>query len=240
MSPNREESRDINQLIGVRVRAARNKAGLTQQELAEMLGTSYNKVHNIELGVTQARVTDLLQVATALDVSPWVLLQDAVEPPDLESYLWIRYQDVAIETGNVVQEMTSLLRWVERRHKIKLRMTYRPMYYQGLVFRVIEFDEAWGNPVLGDDKKVVYIERSREKISGYFFPMEIVPSSSPDRADTPMCSDTHNWESEEALAQFLKENGYCLWLYPERIHLDEYCSPEHRVEIDAQSSLLDA
>lgn len=234
MSQNSEEPKDVNQLIGGRVRSARNKAGFTQQGLAEMLGTSYNKVHNIELGVTQARVSDLLQVASALDVSPWVLFQDVVEPPDLETYLKIRYQDVAIESGNAVQEMMSLLRWVERRHRIKLQRSYCPMYYQGLAFRVIEFDEAWGNPVLQDDRKFVYIDRSKGRIAGYFFPMEIVPSSSPDHADTPLCRDSCDWESDEDLVQFLKENGYCLWLYPERSHLDEYCSAEHRAEIEGQ------
>lgn len=229
-----KESKDINQLIGIKVRAARNKAGLTQQDLAEKLGTSYNKVHNIELGVTQARISDLVEVANALDISPWILLQDVISLPDIEVYLKNRYQNIARKSGHAVQEMMSLLSWVERRHMIKLQMTYCPMYYQGLAFSVIEFDEAWGNPVLQDEKKVIYVKRHNGNVSGYFFPMEIVPSSSPDHADSPLCHDTQNWEHNSQLIQFLMENGYCLQLYPERTHFDEYCSEAHRAEIEAQ------
>lgn len=55
-------------LIGDRVRAAREDANLTQEELAYRTGITRLTVQRIESGATDARIGWLLRIARSLDV----------------------------------------------------------------------------------------------------------------------------------------------------------------------------
>jgi len=234
MSSNPSENKDVNRLIGARVRAAREAAGLSQRELAKKLGVSYNKIHTLEQGITRMLVSDLIEIADALDISPWKLLWDVIEPPDLRSFLANEYRDLMSETGVVIEEMIASLKWIERRWRVKLRMFYRPIYYFHPQNEPIEFVEEWENPTLEGEKRYLYIQKRGDEYIGYFFEAEIVPARSPEDYDTPMPSDKQKWENERQLRQFLEENGYCWQLYPIKIHHGDYCSPEHQAVIESQ------
>mgnify|MGYP001068140268 FL=1 len=75
-----EKTRDrdtLNRLIGNRIKAARLKAGLTQQELLErMRHKTIERISNVELCSTLPPLDTLLDFSQALQVEPGLLLTD--------------------------------------------------------------------------------------------------------------------------------------------------------------------
>jgi XRE family aerobic/anaerobic benzoate catabolism transcriptional regulator len=68
--------------LGERVRARRNGRGMTRKELATAAGVSERHLANLELGVGNASVLILLQVASALHCNPADLLRDEERSPE--------------------------------------------------------------------------------------------------------------------------------------------------------------
>ena len=64
--------------IGRRIKAARERKGLTQEELAEEVDLSPMHVSVIERGVKLPKLETLINIANVLGVSADVLLQDVV------------------------------------------------------------------------------------------------------------------------------------------------------------------
>lgn len=62
------------QVIGARIRHARERANLTQLQLGQLIGREHKTVHYFEYGTRVATLDDLLLIAAALDV----LLSDLV------------------------------------------------------------------------------------------------------------------------------------------------------------------
>ena len=62
--------------LGERVRALRSRRGMTRKELAAAADVSERHLGNLELGVGNASVLILLQVAQALKTTPAELLDD--------------------------------------------------------------------------------------------------------------------------------------------------------------------
>lgn len=66
--------------IGGRVRQARKAKGLSQTDLAELIGTSPNYVSNIETGKHIMKITLLMKITDALEISnDWLLRNDTRE-----------------------------------------------------------------------------------------------------------------------------------------------------------------
>lgn len=65
--------------IGKRIKAAREKKGITQEKLAEIVGLSPMHVSVIERGTKPPKLETLVNIANALDVSADALLQDVVK-----------------------------------------------------------------------------------------------------------------------------------------------------------------
>ena len=61
-------------MIGERIKIARKARGLTQQELAALLGKNISWVKNAETRMVQFRPDDLALLSKALRVEPGVLL----------------------------------------------------------------------------------------------------------------------------------------------------------------------
>lgn len=55
--------------VGARIRTYRQKAGLSQEQLAESVGVSFQQVQKYESGFTTLNITKLQQIALALNVS---------------------------------------------------------------------------------------------------------------------------------------------------------------------------
>lgn len=228
------EDHDINNLIGTRVRMVRESVGLSQRAFAKKIGMSYNKIFTLEQGKTRMLVSDLIELANGLDISPWILLQDIPKFAEMRPILEARYDDLASESSTSIDHMLAAQRWIDRYWRIKLRMEYQPMYYVHPQREPIMFFEEWEDPVATGPKKYLYVERKESGFAGYFFKAEIVPSPSPEYTDTPELSDGETWEHETQLRAFLAEHGYCWQLYPVRIHHDAYCGEAHHAEIEAQ------
>ncbi len=65
--------------IGSRIRAARDRKGLTQEDLAELVELSSSHISVLERGVKPPKLDTLVNIANALDVSADTLLQDVVD-----------------------------------------------------------------------------------------------------------------------------------------------------------------
>ena len=64
--------------IGKRIKSAREKKGMTKEQLAELVNLSPMHVSVIERGNKLPRLETLINIANILDVSADVLLQDVV------------------------------------------------------------------------------------------------------------------------------------------------------------------
>lgn len=65
-------------MIGKRIKAAREAAGMTQEELAEVLDMSTTHISVLERGVKPPKLETLIRIANVLEVSADTLLQDVV------------------------------------------------------------------------------------------------------------------------------------------------------------------
>src|SRR4051794_12471628 len=68
--PGRPRAQDADRHIGARVRERRIALGLTQQQLAELLGITYQQAHKYERGLNRIAAGRLAAIARALAVEP--------------------------------------------------------------------------------------------------------------------------------------------------------------------------
>lgn len=228
----------IDERIGRAVRTVREAAGLSQKALAEKIGVSQQKIHALETGHTRVVLGELVEIAAILGVTPWRLLASAVEPPDLRSYLMIFAGQLAEESEEAVDSMMAAVHWLNRYHRMKLKMDYQPILYLSEVRAPIEFVECWENPMLDNDYRFLYVAKEKGGFRGYFFPQEIEPCASPEDTDEVKVPDfpgPTRWYDEQELRRFQQGNGYCWQMYPYLSHFEKYCSVAHRAELTAQA-----
>lgn len=95
--------------VGRRVKAARERKHLTQEQLAEIVDLSPMHVSVIERGVKPPKLDTFVKIANALEVSADELLQDTVEH--------------AMESNS--SEVADLIRTLPRKEQQKLLHTIR-------------------------------------------------------------------------------------------------------------------
>ena len=66
----RSRPQDVDRHVGAKVRERRLALGLTQQQLAELVGTTYQQAHKYEKGVNRISAGRLHAIARALGVEP--------------------------------------------------------------------------------------------------------------------------------------------------------------------------
>jgi transcriptional regulator with XRE-family HTH domain len=66
----RAHVQDLDHHIAARLRQRRTMLGLTQQQVAEMVGITYQQAHKYETGINRISVGRLHQLARALGVEP--------------------------------------------------------------------------------------------------------------------------------------------------------------------------
>jgi transcriptional regulator with XRE-family HTH domain len=66
----RHRAQDIDRHVGARLRARRIALGLSQQQVAEMLGITYQQAHKYETGANRVSAGRLHQLARVLGVEP--------------------------------------------------------------------------------------------------------------------------------------------------------------------------
>src|SRR5690242_15183969 len=68
--PRRSSSRtqDVDRYVGARIRERRIMLGLTQQQLADLIGVTYQQAHKYERGINRVSAGRLFEVARVLNV----------------------------------------------------------------------------------------------------------------------------------------------------------------------------
>ncbi len=66
--PARPRAQDIDRYVGARMRERRIMLGLTQQEMAELIGVTYQQAHKYEKGINRVAAGRLYTIARALGV----------------------------------------------------------------------------------------------------------------------------------------------------------------------------
>ena len=85
--------------IGARIKAARERVHLTQEQLAEIVDISPTHMSVIERGVKTPKLDTFVRIANALGVSTDALLQDVVVPAN-ESIL----AELSVRIGRLPQK----------------------------------------------------------------------------------------------------------------------------------------
>lgn len=66
--PGRSRAQDIDKHVGARMRERRVMLGLTQQQMAELIGVTYQQAHKYEKGINRIAAGRLFTIAQALGV----------------------------------------------------------------------------------------------------------------------------------------------------------------------------
>lgn len=90
--------------LGKRIKAARNKKGLTQEKLSELVGLTPTYLSNVETAAENIGLSSLVGIANALDVGMDYLLAGNVNMA--ESYLQKDLQEIL---GTCTQEEKAFL-----------------------------------------------------------------------------------------------------------------------------------
>lgn len=67
-TPGRSRAQDIDRYVGARMRERRIMLGLTQQQMAELIGVTYQQAHKYEKGINRIAAGRLYTIAHALGV----------------------------------------------------------------------------------------------------------------------------------------------------------------------------
>ncbi|BCX17532.1 MAG: transcriptional regulator [Geminicoccaceae bacterium] len=73
----RSRALDIDHYVSLRIRQRRIMLGLTQQQMAELIGVTYQQAHKYETGINRISAGRLYQIAQALGVDIGYFFEDA-------------------------------------------------------------------------------------------------------------------------------------------------------------------
>ncbi|HHN65833.1 MAG TPA: XRE family transcriptional regulator [Nitrospirae bacterium] len=108
---------DIKKELGRIIKKERVRAGLTQMQLADKLGITYQQIQKYEMGKSSVSVERLFQIADALNVSISSLLPGGKTPQ--EPAPLIKDEEEAYGTHHEIEKIVSLLKSISN-HKITL------------------------------------------------------------------------------------------------------------------------
>ena len=66
--PGRSRAQDVDRFVGMKMRERRIMLGLTQQQIAELIGVTYQQAHKYEKGINRVAAGRLYNIAQALGV----------------------------------------------------------------------------------------------------------------------------------------------------------------------------
>ena len=106
-----ERERHINYGLGERIKETRMRAGLTQVQLAEMIGMSHKHLSNVERGMYEVRTDGIKRISEALGVSSDYLLFDDRKHSMLEDAMLRAYllpDEAQAEAADVIKAFISI------------------------------------------------------------------------------------------------------------------------------------
>lgn len=86
-SPNVRSADASDIAIGKRIRQRRNEQKISQSDLGDLLGVSFQQIQKYEKGVNRVGAGRLIQIAKALDCEIGFFLPDTAERPKADSVL---------------------------------------------------------------------------------------------------------------------------------------------------------
>ena len=107
--------------LGLRLRQARKRAGLSQSELASRVGRSQSFVYLVEDGQQNSHIGNLKQLADALNVQLRDMLPGSPEIGDMEEALGLSEKsltELSIRLAEAGQQVTHALTQLEQRRKL--------------------------------------------------------------------------------------------------------------------------
>lgn len=107
----RRQVKELNIQIGERCRQARDAAGYTQEQLAELIDVSTQFLSDAERGVTGMSVSTIIKLCTVLSVSADFLLLGKTNDNTTENALSIytRISHLPSQKQALVEEMANLM-----------------------------------------------------------------------------------------------------------------------------------
>lgn len=75
----KQEANKLKKNIGAKIKFFRKKAGLSQQELSELVNIEMKSLSRIESGHNYPQCENLVAIATVLNVAPWQLYFNETE-----------------------------------------------------------------------------------------------------------------------------------------------------------------
>lgn len=108
-------------LLGQRIRAARLTAGMSQEQLAEMVGLTSQHISHTEVASTKISLPSLVKIANALNTSIDKLLSDSIH--DCKSHLMddvqMTFSDCSPDEVYVMLEAANAIKKSIRVRKLK-------------------------------------------------------------------------------------------------------------------------
>lgn len=129
----RTENIEIDNLdVGLRIRRLREKAGLSQDELAYLIGISFQQIQKYEKGKNQVSLKRLFQITEVFNTAPSSILED------IESQIGIK-----IPSRQAVHSLTPVLNNDEKKilkffRQLKGSKLRRSIFLQLQAFRNLE------------------------------------------------------------------------------------------------------
>ena len=106
-----ERERHTNYGLGDRIRESRLRAGLTQVQLAEMIGMSHKHLSNVERGIYEVRTDGIRRISEALGVSSDYLLFDDRRHSRLEEAMMKAHflpKEAQAEAADVIEAFLAI------------------------------------------------------------------------------------------------------------------------------------
>jgi transcriptional regulator with XRE-family HTH domain len=79
----RPRAQDIDRYVGMRMRARRIMLGLTQQQMADVIGVTYQQAHKYEKGINRIAAGRLSNIARALGVEVGYFYEGMTDPVEV-------------------------------------------------------------------------------------------------------------------------------------------------------------
>ncbi len=108
-----ERERHVNYGLGERIKKSRLQAGLTQVQLAEMIGMSHKHLSNVERGLYEIRTDGIRRISEALGVSTDYLLFDDRKHGRLEEAMIKAHflpEEAQAEAADVIEAFIAIKR----------------------------------------------------------------------------------------------------------------------------------
>ncbi|MCW5699635.1 MAG: helix-turn-helix transcriptional regulator [Rhodospirillales bacterium] len=96
---------DVDRFVGTRIRERRVMLGLSQQQMADMIGVTYQQAHKYERGINRISAGRLYEIAQVLRV-PVSYFFDGIEGPSGEEELSVR-QRMCLELSRNFAQIPS-------------------------------------------------------------------------------------------------------------------------------------